>query len=526
MSRATSNGYTDFAPKPHTTFPSESTPTASIASSSSPFASTPASIDSSLPSVFPRSLPPQKLMTTGGDTNTPSHPPPLLPANILPSFYSESRSMYSSLPSTAVYQQSGTLGGGSLQAESSPALHIGHWSSDLFVGPSVPHLTGMQAQNGVPMLELSGMPPYKSTSHPHALQSSLAQTSNSSSSPLPWTSRTQMQWQGGGGGSGSGGGNGGGGGGGGGGTGATPSQLQSPGGGGGGPHTLHRSPSNRSGPSASPSPHPLHAQISLGNHSSPANSPRYHPYTANPLTQKGDSLNSPAQNQNMMLPPSQSLVGQLYQQSSAFSDTGDTSNPAHHESLQSAGYPGILYGNVPLPEGYSPAPPWGGRAVDEARVGPEEYARAISLYTHLLHAIPHIVPSNQPSPQQQLASNPLQSFDSVINLASDGLNLLTGHVPPSHLSSSLTSTTGNGGKGKRRNSMGEKKTPTKCLGCGATETPEWRRGPMGPRTLCNACGLVHMKLQRKKRKADEKAAAAAAAAKPGNGSEGDPTKAK
>lgn len=26
-----------------------------------------------------------------------------------------------------------------------------------------------------------------------------------------------------------------------------------------------------------------------------------------------------------------------------------------------------------------------------------------------------------------------------------------------------------------------------CLGCGATDTPEWRRGPLGPRTLCNAC---------------------------------------
>lgn len=29
----------------------------------------------------------------------------------------------------------------------------------------------------------------------------------------------------------------------------------------------------------------------------------------------------------------------------------------------------------------------------------------------------------------------------------------------------------------------------KCHSCGTTETPEWRRGPDGARTLCNACGL-------------------------------------
>ncbi|KAF8517926.1 hypothetical protein BU17DRAFT_91353 [Hysterangium stoloniferum] len=38
----------------------------------------------------------------------------------------------------------------------------------------------------------------------------------------------------------------------------------------------------------------------------------------------------------------------------------------------------------------------------------------------------------------------------------------------------------------------------KCMGCGATSTPEWRRGPLGPRTLCNACGLVYAKLIKKR----------------------------
>ncbi|EGW35084.1 uncharacterized protein SPAPADRAFT_58224 [Spathaspora passalidarum NRRL Y-27907] len=38
----------------------------------------------------------------------------------------------------------------------------------------------------------------------------------------------------------------------------------------------------------------------------------------------------------------------------------------------------------------------------------------------------------------------------------------------------------------------------RCHRCGTTETPEWRRGPRGARTLCNACGLVHTKLVKKK----------------------------
>ncbi len=30
------------------------------------------------------------------------------------------------------------------------------------------------------------------------------------------------------------------------------------------------------------------------------------------------------------------------------------------------------------------------------------------------------------------------------------------------------------------------------------DTPEWRRGPDGARTLCNACGLHYAKLERKR----------------------------
>ncbi|CEP63002.1 GATA-type transcription factor LALA0_S07e00188g [Lachancea lanzarotensis] len=36
-----------------------------------------------------------------------------------------------------------------------------------------------------------------------------------------------------------------------------------------------------------------------------------------------------------------------------------------------------------------------------------------------------------------------------------------------------------------------------CAHCSTTKTPEWRKGPYGKRSLCNACGLFYKKLVRK-----------------------------
>ncbi|KAI8069385.1 hypothetical protein BC940DRAFT_297598 [Gongronella butleri] len=47
-------------------------------------------------------------------------------------------------------------------------------------------------------------------------------------------------------------------------------------------------------------------------------------------------------------------------------------------------------------------------------------------------------------------------------------------------------------RGKRATFQG------RCHSCNISETPEWRRGPDGARTLCNACGLHYAKLVRKK----------------------------
>lgn len=40
--------------------------------------------------------------------------------------------------------------------------------------------------------------------------------------------------------------------------------------------------------------------------------------------------------------------------------------------------------------------------------------------------------------------------------------------------------------------------PGRCHSCNRQDTPEWRRGPDGARTLCNACGLHYAKLERKR----------------------------
>ena len=53
---------------------------------------------------------------------------------------------------------------------------------------------------------------------------------------------------------------------------------------------------------------------------------------------------------------------------------------------------------------------------------------------------------------------------------------------------------------KRR---GRAAPPGRCHSCNRAETPEWRRGPDGARTLCNACGLHYAKLTRKQNGANK-----------------------
>ncbi|KAL1298224.1 hypothetical protein HN51_042615 [Arachis hypogaea] len=42
---------------------------------------------------------------------------------------------------------------------------------------------------------------------------------------------------------------------------------------------------------------------------------------------------------------------------------------------------------------------------------------------------------------------------------------------------------------KKRDGANSEASGRKCLHCAAEQTPQWRTGPMGPKTLCNACGV-------------------------------------
>lgn len=84
--------------------------------------------------------------------------------------------------------------------------------------------------------------------------------------------------------------------------------------------------------------------------------------------------------------------------------------------------------------------------------------------------------------QQQLEKNLVYPLST--NLSS--MSLLVIPFPPSQSTSPMS--TRNGGLTKKAR---------KCQRCGTTGTPEWRRGPNGPHTLCNACGLFYAKLVKK-----------------------------
>ncbi|GAA5920854.1 hypothetical protein JCM1841_002353 [Sporobolomyces salmonicolor] len=106
------------------------------------------------------------------------------------------------------------------------------------------------------------------------------------------------------------------------------------------------------------------------------------------------------------------------------------------------------------------------------------------------------------------------SFDSRASV----IDPVTGLVQTQTLIPSTSNTYGalgigisaNGTKGDGSGEKKKKKARTDegefvCRDCGTVDSPEWRKGPEGPKSLCNACGLRYAKLVSKSNKAQKEA---------------------
>ncbi|KAF9246368.1 white collar 2 type of transcription factor [Melanogaster broomeanus] len=95
---------------------------------------------------------------------------------------------------------------------------------------------------------------------------------------------------------------------------------------------------------------------------------------------------------------------------------------------------------------------------------------------------------------------PRPSYDDLSPLANQMRGYDPGHPPSMHpyrgqyTSAPVAPPTdddlGDDGTSRRRKIRKTHSTEQHvCVTCGRTDSPEWRKGPQGPKTLCNACGL-------------------------------------
>lgn len=128
---------------------------------------------------------------------------------------------------------------------------------------------------------------------------------------------------------------------------------------------------------------------------------------------------------------------------------------------------------------------WAWDADSESALVPADYDESFSIS-------PNVVTSLTISPSVTTLRSPVNGT---------GASLTGPEPPPSSQydvppksagpSSTNTSTSGNKKKSRRPNNDDHNYV---CHDCGSTDSPEWRRGPLGPKTLCNACGLVSSSL--------------------------------
>ncbi|KAF8903487.1 hypothetical protein CPB84DRAFT_1746196 [Gymnopilus junonius] len=109
-------------------------------------------------------------------------------------------------------------------------------------------------------------------------------------------------------------------------------------------------------------------------------------------------------------------------------------------------------------------------------------------------------PTSSPSYGSTRGSGSTSTSPRMTNAKDEDTRMAVDSTPPPMAKGMKSDNPGSGGKegANGKTSDDGPNDGQTCLGCSATSTPEWRRGPMGPRTLCNACGLVYAKMIKKR----------------------------
>ncbi|KAF8328361.1 uncharacterized protein EI90DRAFT_3064966 [Cantharellus anzutake] len=158
---------------------------------------------------------------------------------------------------------------------------------------------------------------------------------------------------------------------------------------------------------------------------------------------------------------------------------------------------------------YSPVDPLPATAPHAQVVSTVDYEQMLRSYERLLVDLPSPDEWSNENARQAMSST---SLNGLVSTAITGLQTLDPNArfqstsPPPDSTSELRGISPSLSAAYQMPIIRTKRRRIiqKCLSCDSTSTPEWRKGPMGPRTLCNACGLVWAKVLRK-RAAEERA---------------------
>jgi len=136
----------------------------------------------------------------------------------------------------------------------------------------------------------------------------------------------------------------------------------------------------------------------------------------------------------------------------------------------------------------------------KSRIGSSTHTQSPTSQANPMYATSSLHPTPRVllNPCQNV-SDPSNSFDQVAvasgsNYSLDFTETLYG---PNGPNINLEEANLNEGSKKKKSKKAQSAEQYVCITCGRTDSPEWRKGPLGPKTLCNACGLRWAKQMRK-----------------------------